>query len=165
MTIRQANSMDIPAINRLAHQTWWPTYSGVISDEQIGFMLENLYSEESLNMQMNEGITFLIAERNETPVAFAAYSLTEPENLVYKLEKLYVLPSEQGKGTGKALIFEVMKIAKELGGKTLELNVNRNNPAYHFYSKLGFVVYKTVDIPYQQFVLNDYIMRQALQLT
>lgn len=162
MIIRQTALKDIPAINRLAHETWWPTYTNVISDEQISFMLEHLYSEDALQIQMNEGITFLIAERNETPVGFAAYSLTEPENLVYKLEKLYVLPSEQGKGTGKALIFEVMKIAKELGGKTLELNVNRNNPAYHFYSKLGFEIHKTVDIPYQQFILNDYIMRQAL---
>ena len=162
MIIRQANSNDIPAINQLANETWWPTYTGVIPDEQIGFMLENLYSSESLKKQMNEGMTFLIAERNKTPVAFAAYAFTEPENLVYKLEKLYVLPSEQGKGTGKSLISEVMKIAKELGGKTLELNVNRNNPAFHFYSKLGFEIFKTVDIPYQQFLLNDYIMRQPL---
>ena len=125
-------------------------------------MLGNMYSKDALKRQMDEGMTFLIGERDERPVAFAAYSLTEPKNLVYKLEKLYVLPSEQGKGTGKALIFEVMKIAKEIGGKILELNVNRNNPAYHFYSKLGFKVYKKVDIPYQQFVLNDYIMRQSL---
>lgn len=162
MIIRQANTKDIPAIHQLANETWWPTYTGVISDEQISYMLENLYSKDALRIQMNGGMTFLIAERNEAPVAFAAYSLTEPEKLVYKLEKLYVLPSEQGKGTGKALINKVMKIAKELGGKTLELNVNRNNPAYHFYSKLGFKVYKTVDIPYARFELNDYIMRQGL---
>lgn len=162
MIIRQANLKDIPTINQLAHETWWPTYTGVLSEEQISFMLKHLYSEDALKMQMNEGMTFLIVERSETPVAFAAYSLKEPENLVYKLEKLYILPSEQGKGTGKTLIFEVMKIAKGLGGKILELNVHRNNPAYHFYKKLGFDVYKTVDIPYKQFVLNDYIMRQVL---
>ena len=162
MIIRQANLKDIPAINQLAHDIWWPTYTGVISDEQIAYMLGNLYSTDALRIQMDEGITFLIVERNEKPVAFAAYSLIEPENLVYKLEKLYVLPSEQGKGTGKALIREVMKIAKDLGGKTMELNVNRNNPAYHFYRKLRFEVYKTVDIPYGLFVLNDYIMRKSL---
>jgi len=162
MVIRQASIKDIPAIHKLAHDTWWPTYTGVISDEQIRSMLGNMYSKDALKKQMDEGMTFLIVERDEKPVAFAAYSLIEPNNLVYKLEKLYVLPSEQGKGTGKALISEVMRIAKEIGGKILELNVNRNNPAYHFYSKLGFKVYKKVDIPYQQFVLNDYIMRQSL---
>lgn len=162
MVIRQANYSDIPAISQLAHQTWWPTYTDVIPDEQIGFMLEDMYSEDALKLQMEEGMTFLIAEREGNQVAFAAWSLTEPENLVYKLQKLYVLPSEQGKGTGKKLIMEVSRMAKELDGKTLELNVNRKNPAFDFYKKLGFEIYKTVDIPYHHFILNDYVMRKTL---
>lgn len=162
MLIRPASSSDIPAIYKLAHETWWPTYSGVISDEQIEFMLANMYSEKALKQQMNEGIAFLIAENDGQPVAFAAYSLTEPENKVYKLQKLYVHPSGQGLGLGKKLIGEVARLSKELGGKILELNVNRGNPAFHFYQKLGFEIYQTVDIPYHHFVLNDYVMRKAI---
>ena len=162
MNIRQATQNDIPAINQLAHETWWPTYTDVIPDEQIQFMLEDIYSLNALKLQMEEGITFLMAERGGKLVGFAAYSLTEPDNLVYKLQKLYVLPSEQGKGTGKQLIMEVSRIAKSLNGKILELNVNRKNTAFQFYQKLGFEVYQTVDIPYHHFVLNDYVMRKAL---
>jgi diamine N-acetyltransferase len=162
MMIRQASQRDIPAISRLAHEIWWPTYSGVIADEQITFMLADLYSHTALQSQMGAGITFLIAERDDIPVGFAAYSLTEPENLVYKVEKLYVLPSEQGRGTGKKLIREIVETVKALGARTLELNVNRGNKAFHFYTKLGFEIYKTVDIPYHGFVLNDYIMRISL---
>ena len=162
MVIRQANLSDIPTISRLAHQIWWPTYSGVISDEQIIFMLEKIYSEQALQSQMEEGVTFLIVERNDLPVGFAAYSCTEPENRVYKLEKLYVLPSEQGKGTGRKLIMEIAEIVKVLGAKILELNVNRGNKAFHFYKKLGFEIYRTVDIPYHSYLLNDYIMRISL---
>ena len=95
-------------------------------------------------------------------MAFAAYSLIIPEEQVFKLQKLYVLPAEQGKGMGKVLIAEVAKLAKALGGKILELNVNRKNPAFSFYQKLGFEVYLEVDIPYHRFVLNDYLMRQDL---
>ena len=162
MLIRKANSTDIPLISSLANEIWWPTYSGVISDEQITFMLEKIYSVEALQSQIAEGITFLIVERDAVPVGFAAYSLTERRNLVYKVEKLYVLPSEQGKGTGRTLITEISGIVKALGAKTLELNVNRGNKAFHFYKKLGFEVYKTVDIPYHGYVLNDYIMRMSL---
>ena len=162
MIIREANDSDIPAISQLAHEIWWPTYTEVIPDEQIDFMLKDMYSETALKMQMDEGITFLIGETEGKPVGFAAYSLTEPENLVYKLQKLYVLPSEQGKGSGKQMIAEVAQRVKQLGAKTLELNVNRNNKAFNFYSKLGFEVYKSVDIPYHQFVLNDYVMRKDL---
>lgn len=162
MTIRQANYNDISAISQLATEIWWPTYTDVIPDEQIEFMLGDMYSEEALNLQMAGGIIFLMVEREIMPVAFAAYSLTEPENQVYKLQKLYVLPSEQGKGTGKMLIAKVENLAIALGGKILELNVNRKNPAFDFYKKLGFEIYETVDIPYQHFVLNDYVMRKTL---
>lgn len=162
MIIRKANLGDANLINQLAHETWWPTYTDVIPDEQIEFMLEDMYSEKALKLQMEQGMTFLIAERSDKPLAFAAWSLTEPANLVYKLQKLYVLPSEQGKGTGKKLISEVANLAKALGGKLLELNVNRKNPAFEFYKKLGFEVYQSIDIPYKHFMLNDYVMRKAL---
>ena len=162
MIIRQAEYSDITAINHLAHETWWPTYTDVIPDDQIKFMLEDMYSEKALKTQIESGITFLIAEREDKAVAFAAYSPSDPENHIFKLQKLYVLPSEQGMGTGKKLISEVSKMARKSHGKVLELNVNRNNPAFEFYKKLGFEVYKSVDIPYNNYVLNDYVMRIAL---
>jgi len=162
MIIRQASELDIPAINELAEKIWWPSYGNIISDEQISFMLNDMYSAESLLNQMNSGIEFLIVERENLPVAFAGYCLTDPENQVFKLHKLYVLPTEQGRGTGKKLIGEVSSLAKAKGGNILELNVNRGNPAYHFYIKSGFDIYQTVDINYHHFVLNDYVMRKKL---
>ena len=165
MFIRHAGEADIPTINRLAHHIWWPTYRDVISAEQISFMLQNMYSEEALKVQMNKGVSFLLGERDAVPVAFAGFSFKGFEEQVYKLEKLYILPSEQGKGSGKQLIEHVAGLAKAQGGKVLELNVNRGNPAFGFYKKLGFEVYQTVDIPYYQFVLNDYVMRKTLQET
>lgn len=162
MIIRKANYIDVGVISRLAYETWRPAYKAVIPDEQIEFMLNDMYSETALKLQIDEGIAFLIGERDGKPVGFAAYSFTEPENFVYKLQKLYVLPSEQGKGSGKKLVMEVAGIVKKLGGRILELNVNRKNKAFNFYSKLGFEIYKSVDIPYHHFVLNDYVMRKVL---
>ena len=162
MNIRIATKLDIPVISDLAEKTWWPSYSQIISDEQISFMLHDMYSAESLFEQMKSGIEFLIAERENIGIGFAAYSLVDSDNQVYKLHKLYVLPSEQGLGTGKKLIEQVADSAKLKGGKTLELNVNRGNPAQHFYKKTGFEIYRTVDINYHHFVLNDYVMRKEL---
>ena len=162
MIIRQAAETDIPAISELAEKIWWPSYRNIISDEQISFMLNDMYSAESLKEQMGSGIEFLIVEKENLPVAFAGYSLTNTENQVYKLHKLYVLPTEQGRGTGRKLIEQVSSLATAKGGKILELNVNRGNPAHHFYSKIGFDIYQTVDISYHHFILNDYIMRKDL---
>jgi GNAT superfamily N-acetyltransferase len=162
MIIRIATEIDIRLISELAEKTWWPSYSQIISDEQISFMLEDMYSAESLLEQMKSGIDFLIAERENIGIGFAAYSLVDSDNQVYKLHKLYVLPSEQGLGTGKELIDRVADSAKLKGGKILELNVNRGNPAKYFYKKTGFEIYQTVDINYHHFVLNDYVMRKEL---
>jgi N-acetylglutamate synthase-like GNAT family acetyltransferase len=162
MTIRKAAESDISAISELAEKIWWPSYRNIISDEQISFMLNDMYSAESLKEQMGSGIEFLIVEKENLPVAFAGYSLTNTENQVYKLHKLYVLPTEQGRGTGRKLIEQVSSLATAKGGKILELNVNRGNPAHHFYSKIGFDIYQTVDISYHHFILNDYIMRKDL---
>jgi len=160
MKIRKATEKDIPFISELAEKIWWPSYRNIISDEQISFMLKDMYSEESLKEQMNSGIEFILAERENIPVAFAGFSLIEPG--IYKLHKLYVLPSVQGSGTGKKLIGHISDLAREQGGKILELNVNRGNPASEFYKKAGFDIYRTVDIDYHDFVLNDYVMRKNL---
>ncbi len=162
MTIRHATSTDIPAIHQLANEIWWLTYRDFISEEQIMFMLAEMYSVEKLEEQFKSGIDFLLAEYDKQAIGFASYSLTEEENKVFKLHKLYVLPAEQGNGTGKNLIEYIARLSKEKGGKILELNVNRSNPAFGFYKKTGFELYQTVDIPYYHFVLNDYIMRKAL---
>ncbi len=162
LRIRQATLQDIPTISQLADETWWPTYRDFISEEQISFMLKEMYSISSLGQQMAEGVTFLLAIRDEVPVGFAGFSLTNATEQIFKLHKLYILPSEQGKGTGKALVDEVSRLAKGDGGKILELNVNRGNKAQYFYKKLGFYIHQTLDIPYHTFVLNDYVMRKDL---
>ena len=160
MRIRKATEENITAITELAEKIWWPTYRNIISEEQISFMLKDMYSEESLKKQLVSGVDFILAEKENLAVAFAGFSLIEPE--VYKLHKLYVLPSEQGNGTGKNLIEYITDLAREQGGKILELNVNRGNSASEFYKKVGFEIYRTVDISYHHFILNDYIMRKNL---
>lgn len=162
LIIRTGSLNDIQTIGQLAQDTWWPTYGSFISSEQISYMLQEMYSASALAQQFSEGVTFLLAERFGEAVGFAAFSQIHAEEQVFKLHKLYVLPSEQGKGSGKLLVDEVSKRSKQLGGQLLELNVNRANKAFEFYKKQGFDVYQTLDIPYHTFVLNDYVMRKSL---
>jgi N-acetylglutamate synthase-like GNAT family acetyltransferase len=79
MRIRKATLKDIPVISELAEKIWWPSYRNIISDEQISFMLKDMYSEESLKEQMDSGIEFILAERENIAVAFAGFSLTDPD--------------------------------------------------------------------------------------
>lgn len=160
--IRNATTNDIGLIRALAHAIWPVSYRDMISPAQIDYMLGMMYSEESLLRQMNEeGCVFLIAETEGGEVGFASYSKVTQSG--YKLHKLYVLPSEQGKGTGKKLVNEILERLKLDGGKTIELQVNKNNKAVHFYSGMGFSKARELVLDIGGgYVMDDYIMVKEL---
>jgi len=163
LSIKLASIEDIPAIVKIAYDTWFVTYQDVISQAQIEYMFGEMYTPESIYKQMDfYKHAFLILYQAEMPIGFASYGkLEEPIN-TYKLHKLYLLPSEQNKGFGRMLLNEVEKQVADLGADHLHLNVNRKNPALSFYEKLGYEIIETVDIPFADFWLNDFILSKKI---
>jgi len=161
MEIVEANLSQIKIISCLAEEIWWPTYKSVIPEKQIEFMLTQMYAETALENQMKEGAKFLLLSFEEAYQGFASYAQHE-NGKDYKLQKLYLKTALQGKGFGKRLITEVEKRSKILNADYLYLNVNRGNKAHQFYSKMGYEIFDIIDIPYYDFILNDYIMRKEL---
>lgn len=157
INLKIATIEDIPLIQSIAEQTWRPTYGDILTEEQTLFMLDMMYSSESLTRQF-ETNTFIVAYEGDTPLGFAGF---EPkDDGVMKLHKLYMLPAAQGKGIGKLLILEVAKYASEQGLRYIHLNVNRNNRAIGFYQKQGFTIIKEEDINIgNDFWMNDYVMQ------
>lgn len=161
--IRPATVEDVETIRQLAEEVWWPSYSPILPAEQLTYMLAEIYSTEKITSQIINGEqTYLLLIADNAPVAFAAYSPREENADIYKLHKLYCLPSTQGKGYGKALINKVSVNVLAAGKNILELNVNRYNPAKDFYEKLGFVVNYEENIPIGPYWMNDYVMRKVL---
>ncbi|RZK56649.1 MAG: GNAT family N-acetyltransferase [Pedobacter sp.] len=157
--LRKGKEEDLPIISDLAERIWPATYAEYLSDEQLRFMLDKMYNQGELLAQLRKGYTFLIADENGADVGFACYSLENPEEAIYKLHKLYVLPETHGKGVGKILINEVVNLAQRAGASALQLNVNRNNKAKDFYLKAGFIIKETVDLDIgNSFYMNDYVM-------
>lgn len=161
LSIRNATKADIPLIRELTFKVWPQTYSSIISKEQIDFMLDMMYSKTSLQQQMTEGCHFIIALDNTEPIGFASYHKTEPS--VFKLDKIYVLPSQQGKGTGKFVIDYIINEIQQCGAASLQLQVNRYNKARSFYEKFGLIVIKEADFNIGNgFFINDYVMEKKL---
>jgi diamine N-acetyltransferase len=161
--IRVATVEDVETIRQLAAAIWWPSYGPILSTEQLNFMLAEIYSTEKITSQIINGEqTYLLLIEGDAAVAFAAYSPRAENPDIYKLHKLYCLPSTQGKGYGKALINRVCADVLAAGKNILELNVNRYNPSKHFYEKLGFFVIYEEDIPIGPYWMNDYVMRKQL---
>ncbi len=85
----------------------------------------------------------LIAEYNSDAVGFALffhnYSTFVGKPGIY-LEDLFVIPELRGKGIGKKLFLEVLKIAKERNCGRIEWSVlNWNTPAINFYKSMNAV--------------------------
>jgi diamine N-acetyltransferase len=159
ISIKQAAVSDIPVIRDLAHRIWPDAYLEIIGQAQIDYMLNLMYSPASLEKQMNEGAQFLLALEADEPVGFASYGEMEPG--IVKLHKLYVLPSQQGKGTGRQLVDHIITTIK--GATALQLQVNRNNKARHFYEKNGFTIVNEIRLDIGNgFFMNDYIMEKRL---
>jgi diamine N-acetyltransferase len=162
LTVTKATTADIPLVRQLTFAIWPQTYSHMISQQQIDYMLEQMYNPTTLQKQMEEDeCKFIIVYDDAEPVAFASYNETEPQ--LWKLNKIYILPSQQGKGTGKFIIHYIVDEIKQKAAKALQLQVNRENKAKDFYENLGFEIIKTADFDIGNgYFMNDYVMELKL---
>lgn len=158
---KHADLKDIPVIRELAIKTWNQHYPGIISQEQIDYMLENLHSFESLNEQMKKAIEFSIALVNNIPAGFGAISSTDQKN--YFLHKLYVLKELKIKGLGTGLFNFI--INDKQGMEYLRLQVNRKNyTAINFYFGKGFTIEEVKDFDIGNgFSMDDFVMVKKMK--
>jgi N-acetylglutamate synthase-like GNAT family acetyltransferase len=162
MILRTATQSDLPAIRQIALATWPATYGNILSQEQLNYMLETMYSTDVLTQQMESGHRFIMAEQNGTSIGFAGFSEGDTAD-IYKLHKLYVLPDTQKTGAGKALVNRIIALSVVAGATVLQLNVNRFNNARLFYERHGFQVIREEDIAIGNgYYMNDYVMEYTL---
>lgn len=160
--IRNADKTDVHVINMLAHAIWPDTYADILSESQLKYMLNFLYSEESLKKQMEDGQHFLLALSNAETVGFASYAHGDIAG-TFKVHKLYVHPMLHGHGFGKKMLDRIIKDVKPKGALRLQLNVNKHNRAFHFYEKIGFTKVGEEDIAIGEgYFMNDFVMEKNI---
>ena len=189
--ISKASSEDIMCIHDMAQVVFRHTYREILSPEQMEYMMEWMYSPANLQKQLDEGHVYYIAYRDGKPCGYVSVQpegIADDGRLLFHLQKIYVLPSEQGHGLGRALFDRAVAhvreaaLAREIdhmregvhgrevaGGCTeecvegcgarIELNVNRNNPSIGFYHHLGLHILRQGDFHIGNgYYMNDYIM-------
>lgn len=163
INIIPAKLEDLVHVQSLAQRTWPDTFREILSPEQIEYMLNWMYSLETLEMQMNQGYKFFLAEENGEKLGFLGIEVdNEPRKT--KIHKLYILPAAQGKGLGKKLIQVVKDIAIENEQTSLLLNVNKyNQGAIDFYEYLGFVnIRAEINDIGNGYVMDDFVFEMRL---
>jgi ribosomal protein S18 acetylase RimI-like enzyme len=164
IAIAPARRDQLPEVQRLAGVIWRAHYPGIITPEQIDYMLDQGYALDVLERFLgrpDRGLELALA--GGALAGFAAWYLTgNPAEA--KVDKLYVLQSRQRHGLGGRLIARVVDAARAAGATTLILNVNKQNTlAIRAYEKHGFTVREAVVVDIGRgYVMDDYVMAKPL---
>ncbi|WP_327352199.1 GNAT family N-acetyltransferase [Streptomyces sp. NBC_01304] len=148
--IREMTEADCDAVAEIRVRGWQAAYRGLIPQAHLDAMSveEDAARRRELWADRNSTVTNLIAERNGTPVGWAAYGPyrtdgpypNDPRRTADgELYAIYVHPGEYGGGIGQALMAETLTRATAAGYPTLYLWVLTGNArARRFYEHAGF---------------------------
>ncbi|NBW71629.1 MAG: GNAT family N-acetyltransferase [Flavobacteriia bacterium] len=163
MEIRLLQKHELSLTQNLAEKIWPLAYGTILSKEQLSYMLNWMYSIETLEKSFDKGNEFYCAFENDLPLGFLELEFLSEETSSVKLQKIYVLPSEQNKGIGKKFLQLALLKAKNRGARNVILQVNRANKAVQFYLKNNFCIIREEDFPIGNgYYMNDYVMEKTL---
>lgn len=151
-TIRPTCDDDAEGLSALAHRIWHQHYPGIITVEQIDYMLGLWYTPDFLRQQIADPKRlFLVAEKANTLCGYIAASEQAGYTFIHKL---YIADECRGQGLGQALLNALPK------DRPFKLRVNRHNTgSIRFYQKYGFRIdaEDTLDIG-NGYIMDDFIM-------
>ena len=157
----------LPTLAELAGVIWRQHYPGIISHEQIDYMLGKMYVLDVLreDLRLRE-IRFYQLVVDGRMAAFGAIGPLEALG-VWKLYKLYLLPELHGRGLGSRLLQHCEDEARRFGARRLLLAVNKRNARpIAAYQCNGFAVIESVVSDFGGgFVMDDFIMAKELKVS
>jgi ribosomal protein S18 acetylase RimI-like enzyme len=166
LAIRSASEAEIPALRALAEQIWRVSYAAMLAPGQIDYMLGWMYAPETIAREMAEGVIWETASLDGDVIGFHSSTLDGQARRL-KLNKLYVLPEQQGLGLGQQLLDRVHALAAQREMQEVWLQVNKQNArAIRAYERAGYVVERSAvfDIG-GGFVMDDFIMTRGIPLS
>jgi ribosomal protein S18 acetylase RimI-like enzyme len=163
VTVESASVEDLAKIAALAAEIWRSHYAGIISNEQIDYMLARMYDVEVMRRELASGIAYDQLLMDGALRGFSSYGPTSNASEL-KLHKLYIHSNFRRQGLGASLLKRVEESAHGRRSSTLILAVNKkNSTAIAAYRKHGFTIRESIatDIG-GGFVMDDYVMAKLL---
>ena len=147
INIRRIGVDDAPALSAIARQTFYDTFTGTCTEEDMQGFLDRYYSVAQLGKELQNEETFcFFAEADGIPVAYLQFREdynSFPEVKKWKaleLKRIYVLKELQVKVIAQKLMDFFLEFAAENKYEAVWLGVWEHNlRAQKFYEKYGFV--------------------------
>lgn len=154
---------NIPLIQTLAKDIWNEHYPGIISKEQIDYMLNVMYATKRIEEEMKLGVVYMLIKVNNAPAGYLSYFHEKADNRV-KVDKIYLKKEFHGRGIGQQMLDHVYKKCVQMNIPSLYLNVNKKNEkAIRAYERFGFVKSGEINKDVGEgFFMDDFVMTCAV---
>ncbi len=145
--IRRVTIEDIPALSLIARQTFFDTFTGTCTHEDMQGYLDQYYNNEQLGKEIMDPETFcFFAETKGKPLAYLHFKEDYSNFSMIKkwkaleLKRIYVLKEFHGQGIAQKLMDFILNFALEKKYEVVWLGVWEHNiRAQKFYEKYGFI--------------------------
>lgn len=149
---------DARTVAQLAEEIWHEAFAGMISAEQIEYMIERFQSYGAVTRQLaEEGYEYMLCVLDGEPVGYCGIQPQEDGTLY--LSKMYLLKAARGHGLFTEMVEYLKGYCKAKGLHSVWLTVNKGNArAIAAYGKNGFknIRSQVTDIGHG-FVMDDYV--------
>ena len=171
ITLRRITLQDVPALSFIAKKTFYDTFTGTCTQDDMNDFLEKFYNEYTLAAEVAEStFQYFFAEVNEEIVGYILFSDSEISfdeikgSTALELKRLYVLNEYHGKGVAHYIINYFLDYAMAQGYDVAFLGVWEHNlRAQKFYNKHGFILSThTHDFPIGNTPQTDVYMWKSL---
>jgi len=154
-------SEDIDNIVKLARPIWYEHYSPIIGREQVEYMLDKFQSSEAISQQLSEGYQYYQVTNNSLLSGYFSIQYRDRSSLF--ISKFYLDKNNRGSGIGREMLSFIEQLGRSNHCKTLDLTVNKYNPAYDVYLKLGFDNVGSVEFDIgNNYIMDDYLMSKNI---
>lgn len=154
----------ITQLASIADKVWHEFFPGIITEEQIDYMVEKFQSKEAITKAIaQDGYLYCFLELNGIYIGYVGARAEETTGKLF-LSKLYILKPYRGKGYASETFEFLAGLAEAWNLNTIYLTVNkRNDHSVAVYEHRGFTTVReeATDIG-NGFVMDDFIMEWKL---
>jgi diamine N-acetyltransferase len=167
--VRHASPSDAELIADLSRQTFYETYVGYNTKENMDKFMNEQFTKQALMKEVEmPGNIFLLAYSDNEVKGYARMRESKtPAELgnvnTIEIARIYACTNVIGKGIGSALMQKCISVAKENGKKIIWLGVwPKNQRAVDFYIKWGFEKFAEQNFILGTDIQQDWLMKKCL---
>ena len=145
VTIRPVHADELPLLQRISINAFVDTFLAFKTADDLADYVEGAYGADTLAQELADPeAAFYFIEVNREVVGYlklsVGYAQTEAQRAdSLEVQRIYLLPSYQGRGLGSLLMSFALTQAQKLGKTRAWLGVwGHNEPAKALYAKFGF---------------------------